>query len=95
MSPSLASAATNVGIVLFLAGMKARVLQAENVARVHGGDRALGGLADAVVDELDRPLDGVGDFGGDRLERVFGVAALRPAEMRQQDHLGALVGESR
>ena len=81
------------GIVLLLAGMKARVLQADDVARLHRGDRALGRLADAVVDEFDRPLDDARDFGGDRLERVFRIAALRPAEMREQDHLAALVGD--
>ena len=46
-----------VGIVLFLAGVKARVLETEDVARLHGGDRALGLVADAVGNELDRPLD--------------------------------------
>ncbi len=92
-SPSLASAATKAGSFFSSPGVKARVLQAEDVAGVHRRHRALGHVADAVVDEFDRPLDGVGDFGGDGLERVLGVAALRPAEMRQQDHLGALVGE--
>ena len=80
-------------IVLLLAGIEARVLQADDVAGLHRGDRAFGGLADAVVDEFDRPLDDVGDLGGDRLERILRVAPLRAAEMRQQDHLGALVGD--
>ena len=93
MSPSLASAATKAGIVLFLAGMKAGVLQADDVAVLHRRHRAFGGVADAVVDEFDRPLDDVRDLGGDRLERIFLVAALRAAEMREQDHLGALVGD--
>ncbi len=33
------------------------------------------------------------DRGGDRLQRILRVAALRPAEMRQQDDLAALVGD--
>ena len=80
-------------IVLFLAGMEARVLQADDVAVLHRRDRAFGGLADAVVGELDRPLDDVRDLGGDRLERILRIAPLRPAEMREQDDLGALVGD--
>jgi len=33
----------------------------------------------------------VGDLGGDRLERILAAAPLGAAEMRQQDHLAALV----
>ena len=80
-------------IVLLLAGMKARVLQADDVAGVHGGDRLLGLLADAIVDEFDRPFDDARDFRRDRLERVFRIAAFWPAEMREQDHLAAFVGD--
>ena len=50
-------------------------------------------LADAVVDEFDRPLDDARHLGGHRLERIFQIAPLRAAEMREQDHLGALVGD--
>ena len=39
-------------IVLLLAGMKAGVLQAEDVAVLHRRDRAFGDLADAVVGEF-------------------------------------------
>ncbi len=52
-----------------------------------------GGLADAIVGECDRPLDDARDLGGDGLERFLRVAALRPAEMREQDDLAALVGD--
>ncbi len=94
MSPSLASCGDECGIVLLLARIKAGVLQAEDVALVHGGDRALGHLADAVVDELHRPLEHMGDLGGDRLERELRVAfALGPAEMREQDHLAVGIGD--
>ena len=39
-------------VVLLLARVEAGVLQAEDVALLHGGDRRFGGLADAVVGEL-------------------------------------------
>ncbi len=81
------------GVVLFLAGMEAGVFQADDVAGLHRGDRALGRFADAIVDEFDRALDDVRDLGGDRLERLLRIAPLGAAEMRQQDHLGALVGD--
>ena len=77
------------GIVLLLAGMEARVLQTDDVAGMHGGDRALGDRTDAIVDEGNRPLDDARDFRRDRLERGLGVAAFGPAEMREQDDLAA------
>jgi hypothetical protein len=81
------------GVVLLFAGMKAGVLQAEHVAGLHGVDGALGGLADAVVREGDRPADDAGRGGRDTLERVLGIAALGAAEMGEQDHPPALVGD--
>ena len=80
-------------IVLLLACVEAGVLQAENVAGLHRGDRALGQFADAIVGEGDRTLDDAGDLGGDGLQRFLRVATLWPAEMREQDHLAALVGD--
>ena len=80
-------------IVFFLARIEARVLQADDVALLHRRHRALSGLADAVVDEFHRPLEDMGDLSGHRLERLLRVAPLRAAEMREQDHLGALVGD--
>ena len=80
-------------IVLLLAGIKARVLQADDVAVLHRRHRVLGGLSDAVVDEFDRPLDDVRHLGCHRLERIFLIASLRAAEMRQQYDFGALVGD--
>ena len=62
-------------VVLLLAGVEARVLEAEDVAGLHRGDRAFGLLADAVVGEFDRPLDDARDFGGDRLQRLLRIAA--------------------
>ena len=79
-------------IVLLLALVEPSVLEQKHVAILHFGDRVVGRLADAVGREGDRPLDDVGDRGGDGLQRIGLVrAALRPAEMREQNDLAALV----
>ena len=80
-------------IVLLFLLVEAGVLQAEDVAVLHRRDGLGRGLADAVVGEGDRLLDHLRQRGGDGLQRILGVAALRPAEMREQDHLAALVGD--
>ncbi len=49
-------------------------------------------LADAVLGEGDRALDDLRQRLGDRFQRVLGIAAFRAAEMGEQDHLAALVG---
>ncbi len=83
-------------IVLLLALMEAGVLEQKHVAVLHLGDRVVGCLADAVGRKGDRPLDDVGDRRGDGLQRIgFVRAALRPAEMREQNDLAALVGDFR
>ena len=79
-------------VVLLLALMEAGVLEQKHVAVLHFGDRVVGCLADAVGREGDRPLDDVGDRGGDGLQRIGLVRpALGPAEMREQNDLAALV----
>ena len=79
-------------IVLLLALMEAGVLEQEDIAVLHFGDRVVGCLADAVAGKSDRPLDDVGDRGGDGFQRIrFVRAALRPAEMRKQNDLAAFV----
>ncbi len=79
-------------IVLFLFLVEAGVLQAEDVAVLHGRDGRCRSFADAVVGEGDRLVDDLRQCFGDGLERILGVASLRPAEMREQDHLAALAG---
>ena len=79
-------------IVLFLFFMEAGVFQAKDIAVLHRGDRLLRRLADAVLGEGDRLPDHVRKRCRHRLERFFFVAALGPAEMREQDHLAALAG---
>src|SRR5260221_13878965 len=80
------------GIVLFFAGVETRVLEAENVTGLHGGNGTFCWLADAIGGEFNRPLDDAWGLGGPRLERLFQIAPLRPAEMREQDHLATFVG---
>ena len=60
------------GIVLFLAFVEARVLQADDVARLHRVDGRFGLLADAILNEGDRPLDDTRHFGGDGPQRSLG-----------------------
>ena len=93
MSPSAASARDEGRIVLFLAGVEAGILQQQNVAGLQAADRRLCRLADAVLGEGDGPADRLGDFVRQRRQRLLRIAALRPAEMRQQDDLAALVGD--
>src|SRR5260221_5736614 len=52
------------GIVLFFAGVEARVLEAENVTWLHGGNGTLCRLADAIVCQFHRPLYDACDPGG-------------------------------
>ena len=80
-------------IVLFLFLVEAGVLQQQHVAVLHRGDSLFGSLADAVVREADVLLEDVRDLMRDGLERLLRVAALRTAEVREQDHLAALVGD--
>ena len=80
-------------VVLLLALVEAGVLQQQDVAGLHRRDRGLGLRADAVLGERDGPLHGLRDGGGDRLQRLLRVRSLRPAEVGEQDHLAALVGD--
>ena len=84
-----------IGIVLRFAVVEAGILQTENVAGLHRGHGLFGDLADAVLGKRDRPADDARGRGGDRLQRVLGIAPLRAAEMREQDHFAALVGDLR
>jgi len=80
-----------VGIVLFLAGMEARVLQQKHVAIfqcIHGGFR-LG--AHTIFGESDIAADGCAQGRHERLQRHgWHDFALGPVEVRQDDDLGAL-----
>ena len=79
-------------IVLLFLFMEAGVLQAQDVAVLHRGHGRGGGLADAVVGKRDRLLDHLRKRFRHGFQRILGVASLRPAEMREQDHLAALAG---
>ncbi len=81
-------------VVLFLALVEAGVFEEQHGAVLERGDGLAGGVADAVLGERDGAADFLGERVGDRAERHLGVAlALRPAEVREEDHLGALVRE--
>jgi len=73
--------------------MEAGVFEAEDVARLHRGDRGFRRCADAILRKGDRALDHLRDGGCDRPQGLLGVAPLRAAEVRQENHLAALVGD--
>ena len=92
MSPTLASSFGELRIVVLLALVEAGVLQEHDAAVAELRHRRLRLRPDAIVDEADRPPDHIGDRRRDRLQRHFRHAlSLRPLEMREQRHLGALV----
>ncbi len=62
-------------IVLLLADVEAGVLEAEDVAVLHRGDRRVGHRADAIIGEGDVTLQMRRQHRGDGLERILGVAA--------------------
>ena len=93
MSPSFASASTKAGS-FFSSPLWKRVFSSRDVAGLHRRDRGFGRLADAVVGEGDRPLRPMrATAAATGFSDSFGSRALRPAEMREQDHLAALVGD--
>src|SRR6516162_2428051 len=91
MSPSAASCDEG-GIVALLARMKAGVLEAQDVARLHGVHRRRRTFADAIVRERDRPLKHGRNRRREQLERLLWIGPFRAPEMGEQNHLAALVG---
>ena len=82
------------GVVPFLLGMEAQVLQKRDVARPHGGGDARRLGADAVAGEGDRTLARTGQRFGHRLQGELGShLALGPAEMGHHDDPRPLVGQ--
>ncbi len=82
-------------IVLFLALVEAGVLEQQDVAVLELGDRGLGDCA-RCSRRRSRPGGSMtlGDGRGDGPQRIGLVrAALGTAEVREQDHLAALVGD--
>src|SRR5262249_12372683 len=57
-----------VRIVFFFAGVKARVLEAKNVAGLHRFNGAFRHLAAAIIRKSNGALDDAGYLGGDRLK---------------------------
>ena len=82
------------GVVLLLALVEAGVLEQQHVAVLQRRDRRGRDRADAVGGEGDRLARRSATRGGDRAQRIGRVRpALGPAEMGEQDHLAALVGD--
>src|SRR5262245_18761567 len=79
-------------IVLLLARMKPRVLEAQNVARLQLADRSESDRPHAIFGACDRPADYTFEFRRHRAQGFLGVWSFRAAEVREQDHLAALVG---
>ena len=86
-------AAGELAVVVFFLGMKAGVFQAKNIAVLHRGDGFLRRRPDAILGKGHRLFDDPRHRGGDGFERILGIAALRPVEMREQNDLAALAGE--
>ncbi|EGE56036.1 hypothetical protein RHECNPAF_770084 [Rhizobium etli CNPAF512] len=83
-----------VGIVLFLAFVEARVFQKQDITVIHRGDGGGGGLAGAVGRRRHGVIEHFLDGGGNQRQRqIRRRAVLRSAEMGEQDHLGALLGQ--
>ena len=60
-------------VVLFFAGMKARVFETENVAVLHRGNRGLRFRPDAIFGESHRTADDPRDLGNHRPQRIFRI----------------------
>jgi hypothetical protein len=81
------------GVVAFFPGVEARVLQAQDIARLHRIDRRHGRCAHAIIGERHRPFEHLRNRRRQRLERLGRIASLRTSEMGKQDHFAALVGD--
>src|SRR5206468_12093845 len=71
-------------VVLLFFGMKPKVFEQDHAATaaMHGVDRALRGLPDAILDERDPPAKQLREPRGDRLQReVRRRPPLRPSAM--------------
>src|SRR5438105_419551 len=76
-----------------IASVKPGVFEKQHLAvfqRIHG---SAGNLADRVTREGDIPVEMLGECFRNGPQGFLEVAALRPAEMGEQDHLSALVGD--
>ena len=73
--------------------MKAGIFQAEDVAVLHLGDGRFRASADAILGEGHRPVMMRATAAATGRSDVFRIGPFGPAEMRQQDHLAAFVGD--
>jgi hypothetical protein len=80
-------------IVLLFFLVEAGIFQTKDVAVLHRANSLFGGFTDAILGKGHRPPEHLRQCSGNGFQRVLGVAPLGPAEMGQQDHLAALVGQ--
>ena len=80
-------------VVLFFLGVKARILQTENVAVLHLRDGRFRRRTHAVLGEGDGLFHDPRHLGGDRPQRSFRIGSFGTAEMREQNDFAALAGE--
>ena len=84
--------ACEIGIVRFLLGMEANVLEQQDVAVLQFGDRVGGDVADAVAGERDRRAEPLVQFGRHRTQRHGRHGfPVRAAEVREDDRLRAVL----
>ena len=83
-----------IGLVLFLALVEAGVLEQQDAAIGKRRHCLLGGVPDAVLCKRYGPAEHAFDRRTDGCKREFRCGSpLRTAEMGEQDHPGALVGQ--
>ncbi len=73
--------------------MEAEIFEQQHVAVGECIDGSLSRGADAVVSERDGRAQRLAHGSGDGLQREAGIRALRPAEVREHDDLGAALGQ--
>ena len=94
MSPSAASSRTNAGSFFSSPGWKRVFSSSRTSPGCSRATAALRRLADAILARTRPAARSLArQRGSDRLQRLLRIASLRPAEMREQDHLAALVGD--
>src|SRR5437016_12228304 len=83
-----------IGIVGFLARMKARVFEQQHIAVPETRHCLLRRLADTIISEYNPSADCLGKCGRNWRERHrLDALSLRPIKMREHDHARALLRE--
>src|SRR5579871_3216417 len=81
-------------IVLFFAGVIAKVLKQGDIARLHRRDDRLGDIANTVIGPGDRLIQQSGEGLANRLEtHLWNPPAFGPIEVGEQHDFGARLGK--